>query len=81
MVGGIADPSEAVRIFIQFTRQESALKAYIDLNGRFFGGRVVNASFYDEDRFNANDLAPNTEEVADGEPSVVANSSSNNIPS
>ncbi|PIN07330.1 mRNA splicing factor [Handroanthus impetiginosus] len=49
---------EAVRIFVQFERAEQATKALIELEGRFFGGRVVHASFYDEDRFNNNELAP-----------------------
>ncbi|XP_071486183.1 splicing factor 45-like [Diadema antillarum] len=44
-------PTEAVRIFVEFTRMEAAVKAVVDLNGRFFGGRVVNASFYDPDKF------------------------------
>jgi splicing factor 45 len=63
VVGGLAGPTEAVRIFIQFVRQEAAIKAYIDLNGRFFGGRSVSASFYSEERFTANDLTPNNEEL------------------
>jgi len=49
-------PEEAVRIFVEFHRPESALKAYIDLNGRYFGGRVVDATFYSEDRFQNSDL-------------------------
>jgi len=44
-------PEEAVRIFIEFKRVESAIKAVIDLNGRFFGGREVNARFFDQDKF------------------------------
>lgn len=44
-------PEEAVRIFIEFKRIESAIKAVVDLNGRFFGGRKVHASFYDCDKF------------------------------
>eukprot|EP00850_Spirogloea_muscicola_P014479 SM000104S09349 [mRNA] locus=s104:214887:216389:- [translate_table: standard] len=56
-------PPEAVRIFIQFERAEAATKALIDLDGRFFGGRAVKATFYDEDRFASNELAP-----APGEP-------------
>lgn len=32
---------------------ENAIKA---LNGRYFGGRVVTAEVYDEDKFEANDL-------------------------
>ncbi|MCO5592948.1 hypothetical protein L7F22_046952 [Adiantum nelumboides] len=50
--------TEAVRIFVQFERNEQATKALVDLDGRFFGGRVVHAGFYDEDRFNVNELAP-----------------------
>ncbi|XP_014669536.1 PREDICTED: splicing factor 45-like [Priapulus caudatus] len=44
---------EAVRIFLEFERIESATKAVIDLNGRFFGGRVVKAGFYNLDKFRA----------------------------
>ncbi|KAK2724769.1 splicing factor 45-like [Artemia franciscana] len=36
---------EAVRIFVEFKRIESAIKAVVDLNGRYFGGRQVKASF------------------------------------
>ena len=32
------------------------LSAVVDLNGRFFGGRIVMASFYDPDKFNKYDL-------------------------
>lgn len=39
-------PEEAVRIFVEFKRIESAIKAVVDLNGRFFGGRQVRAGFY-----------------------------------
>jgi len=44
-------PEEAVRIFIEFKRVESAIKAVIDLNGRFFGGREVKAQFFEQDKF------------------------------
>ncbi|XP_063221073.1 splicing factor 45 [Bacillus rossius redtenbacheri] len=37
---------DAVRIFVEFKRIESAIKAVVDLNGRFFGGRQVKAGFY-----------------------------------
>ncbi|XP_048864909.1 splicing factor 45-like [Brienomyrus brachyistius] len=47
---------EAVRIFLEFERVESAIKAVVDLNGRYFGGRVVKACFYDLDRFHGLDL-------------------------
>ncbi|XP_044268303.1 splicing factor 45 [Tribolium madens] len=45
------NPEEAVRIFVEFRRIESAIKAVVDLNGRFFGGRQVKASFYDTEKF------------------------------
>lgn len=45
------NPEEAVRIFVEFRRIESAIKAVVDLNGRFFGGRMVKASFYDTEKF------------------------------
>lgn len=47
---------EAVRIFVEFRQVESAMRAVSDLDGRYFGGRVVRASFYDPDRFNKYDL-------------------------
>ncbi|KAJ7537283.1 hypothetical protein O6H91_12G106400 [Diphasiastrum complanatum] len=56
-------PTEAVRMFIQFERSEQATKALVDLDGRFFGGRVVRASFYDEEKFSRNELAPMPNEV------------------
>ncbi|CAG5129306.1 unnamed protein product [Candidula unifasciata] len=46
-----APEEESVRIFVEFERQESAVKAVIDLNGRFFGGRIVKACFYNLDKF------------------------------
>eukprot|EP00095_Tigriopus_kingsejongensis_P005824 maker-scaffold425_size175135-snap-gene-0.41 protein:Tk05824 transcript:maker-scaffold425_size175135-snap-gene-0.41-mRNA-1 annotation:"splicing factor 45" len=48
-----AVPEEAVRIFIEFKRVESAIKAVVDLNGRFFGGRQVQASFYNVEKFHS----------------------------
>lgn len=49
-IPGAAD-HEAVRIFVEFRRVENAIKALVDLNGRFFGGRQVCARFYDQDLF------------------------------
>jgi len=46
--------TEAVRIFLEFKRQESAIKALVDLNGRFFGGREVDADFYNVQDFHNN---------------------------
>jgi len=47
---------EAVRIFLEFKRVESAIKALVDLNGRFFGGREVQACFYNVERFHEGEL-------------------------
>ncbi|KAA0721141.1 Splicing factor 45 45 kDa-splicing factor RNA-binding motif protein 17 [Triplophysa tibetana] len=49
-IAGVIE-EEAVRIFLEFERVESAIKAVVDLNGRYFGGRVVKASFYNLDKF------------------------------
>jgi splicing factor 45 len=50
-------PDEAVRIFIEFKTLPSAIKALTDLNGRFFGGRTVKATFYNLDKFKRLELA------------------------
>jgi hypothetical protein len=42
----------------RFDRVEAAMKALVDMEGRFFGGRVVRASFFDEDKFDRNEYAP-----------------------
>lgn len=47
-----AVPEDAVRIFVEFKRIESAIKAVVDLNGRFFGGRQVRAGFYSVEKLN-----------------------------
>ncbi|XP_055546729.1 splicing factor 45 [Wyeomyia smithii] len=49
-------PEEAVRIFVEFKRMESAIKAVVDLNGRFFGGRQVRAGFYNQEKFDNMEL-------------------------
>ncbi|XP_031619196.1 splicing factor 45 [Contarinia nasturtii] len=49
-------PEEAVRIFVEFKRIESAIKAVVDLNGRFFGGRQVKAGFYALEKFQKHHL-------------------------
>nr|CAG4649605.1 EOG090X0BIL [Scapholeberis mucronata]SVE93821.1 EOG090X0BIL [Scapholeberis mucronata] len=51
-----AEEEEAVRIFVEFKRIEAAIKAVIDLNGRFFAGRQVKAGFYDVEKFANMDL-------------------------
>lgn len=40
-----------VQVFICFAKQESAVRAFRDLNGRYFDGRQISASFYDETLF------------------------------
>ncbi|CAF1006393.1 unnamed protein product [Rotaria sp. Silwood1] len=52
-----APEDEAVRIFDEFKRVESAIKAVVAMNGRYFGGRVVKAKFYNFDKFRQFDLA------------------------
>ena len=42
---------DAVRIFVEFDKKESAMKAYSSINGRFFAGRTVAAKFYDEKNY------------------------------
>ncbi|XP_063684449.1 splicing factor 45-like [Bolinopsis microptera] len=54
---------EAVRIFVQFNRVESAVKAVVDLHNRFFGGRTVKCTFYPVEKFEALDLAPQADEL------------------
>ena len=43
---------EAVRIFLEFSNSAQAIKAVVDLNGRYFGGRPIQASFYPLDEYN-----------------------------
>jgi splicing factor 45 len=45
-----------VRIFVKFSKQAAAMKAYIDLDGRFFGGRNVSVAFYLEADYDAGQL-------------------------
>ena len=51
-----AADDQAVRIFVEFARVESAIKAIVDLNGRYFGGRVVKGVFYNLDQFKKMEL-------------------------
>lgn len=54
-IKGLPD-DQAVRIFLEYEKVEDATKALVDMNGRYFGGRVVRARFFDPDRFAAGDL-------------------------
>lgn len=49
---------QAVRIFVEFAEVQSAVKASNDLNGRYFGGRIVRATFYDVKKFERYELGP-----------------------
>ena len=51
--GPTTPEEEAVRIFVQFAKQAAAMKAYIDLDGRYFGGREVKVAFFAEADFEA----------------------------
>eukprot|EP01065_Artemidia_motanka_P011232 TRINITY_DN16040_c0_g1_i3.p1 TRINITY_DN16040_c0_g1~~TRINITY_DN16040_c0_g1_i3.p1 ORF type:complete len:107 (+),score=21.67 TRINITY_DN16040_c0_g1_i3:198-518(+) len=57
-------PEAAVRIFVKFGRTPEAMKAIVDLDGRFFAGRTVSACFYDEAKFDMAILDPQPEEPA-----------------
>ena len=54
---------EAVRIFVKFSKQAAAMKAYIDLDGRYFGGRNVWVAFYSEPDFEAARFEPSDREA------------------
>ncbi|CAM0135443.1 unnamed protein product [Umbelopsis sp. WA50703] len=56
--------NQAVRIFVKFDSAIAAQRAVDDLNGRYFGGRVVTATFYDPARFEKLDLGPTKEEMS-----------------
>merc|ERR1740121_1902091 len=53
---------QAVRIFLCFEKIEGATKALVDMNGRYFGGRVVRARFFDETRFEKGDFEKRDDE-------------------
>jgi len=51
---GVAREDE-VQVLVCFEKQESAVRAFRDLNGRYFDGRQIVASFYDEEAFLRNE--------------------------
>mmetsp|Transcript_48723 Transcript_48723/g.104398 ORF Transcript_48723/g.104398 Transcript_48723/m.104398 type:complete len:331 (-) Transcript_48723:107-1099(-) len=53
-----APDDQAVRVFLAFRESAGATKALEDMNGRYFGGRVVRARYYSEDRWKQGDLQP-----------------------
>lgn len=54
-IKGVPD-DQAVRIFLEYEQIDGAKKAFADMNGRYFGGRMVRARFFDEARFAKGDL-------------------------
>lgn len=42
-----------VRVFVRFSKQSSAMRAYLDLEGRYFNERRLVVWFYPEDAFDA----------------------------
>jgi len=49
-------PDDAVKIYVKFKYQDQALKALLDLDGRFFGGRTVRADYYSEVDFDSQEF-------------------------
>lgn len=50
------NPEEAVKLYVKFRYQEHALKALMDIDGRYFGGREVKADYYNELAFDRGDF-------------------------
>lgn len=48
---------------VAFMPASPSLQALVDLQGRFFAGREVEASFFEEERFAKRELAPLASEV------------------
>ncbi|KAJ1622368.1 hypothetical protein T492DRAFT_633944 [Pavlovales sp. CCMP2436] len=47
------DGAEDVRVYVRFAKQSSAMRAYLDLDGRFFNERQLAVWFFEEDAFEA----------------------------
>lgn len=52
-----ADAEIAVKIFVEFETYEEVKKAKEALNGRFFSGRKIHASVYDQELYDQQDLS------------------------
>ena len=48
---------------MEMEKVEAATKAIVALHGRFFDKKTISATFFDEARFAAMDLAPRPEEL------------------
>ena len=53
-----------VRTLVAFERQDSAIKAFLDMEGRFFAGRTIRCAFFNEQRFEAKDYTPRHDEAS-----------------
>eukprot|EP00126_Sphaerothecum_destruens_P001084 Sdes_comp13051_c0_seq1m3046 len=51
----ISNPADRVRIFVKFESKNSSVKAARSLNGRFFGGRLIETAYFDETLFGSSD--------------------------
>ncbi|OCF36771.1 hypothetical protein I316_01367 [Kwoniella heveanensis BCC8398] len=49
------EPSDCLRVFIVFSGMAGAWRATKELDGRFFGGRKIRATYFDEARFDGGD--------------------------
>ena len=50
------DAEVLVKIFVEFKTAQAAKKAKNELDGRFFGGRIVACRIYDQDLYDHNDF-------------------------
>ncbi|WVR07130.1 hypothetical protein IAU60_004171 [Kwoniella sp. DSM 27419] len=49
------EPSECLRVFVVFSGMAGAWRAAKELDGRFFGGKKIRATYFDEARFDSGD--------------------------
>jgi len=55
---GVEDDAEVIiKIFVSFSAPNEAENAIKALNGRWFGGRMITAEVYDQEKFETNDLS------------------------
>ncbi|XP_074599351.1 poly(U)-binding-splicing factor hfp [Brevipalpus obovatus] len=51
------DAEVIIKLFVEFSTPQEAIKARDALNGRFFGGKLVQGEIYDQTLYDANDLS------------------------
>ncbi|WVQ80643.1 hypothetical protein IAT38_002748 [Cryptococcus sp. DSM 104549] len=49
------EPEECLRVFVVFSGMAGAWRATKELDGRFFGGKTIQATYFDEAKFDAGD--------------------------